>query len=63
MKMVDNEAGVVNARKVMIGGKEYVATHRNPMSGDIYVEDYYVGVVNGVKTYGKWFRPDAVRFI
>lgn len=31
--------GLLTVRKIKIGNKEYVATHRNPKTGDIWIED------------------------
>ena len=44
-------------------GKLVTVTHRNPESGDVWLEDYPVtDPDSGYKTCGKWVRGDAVKY-
>ena len=56
-----NEANVFYAREGYYKGKKVVATHRDPQSGELWLEDYPVG--KSPVTYGVWVPADSVRFV
>lgn len=43
MKTVDNEAGVFNAKIGYYKGKKVTVTHRDPKSGQLWLEDFPTG--------------------
>ena len=59
MKNVNNEHGVLYARKGMYNGKEYTFTHRNPANGSLWADDYKY-ISNGNTCYGVWVPSDQV---
>ena len=61
MKNVNNEHGVLYARKGMYNGKEYTFTHRNPANGNLWADDYKY-ISNGNTCYGVWIPADQVTF-
>lgn len=56
----ENERGVFYARKGYYKGKEVTVTHRNPQTGEVWLEDYQVG--KDPVTYGCWVDMDSVNF-
>jgi len=58
---VENVAGVYFARKGYYKGKEVTVTHRDPATGDLWLEDYQVKGANGLD-YGIWVNADSVSF-
>lgn len=60
MSNIRNSHGVINARKGIYDGKEYVFTHRNPSNGYLWCDDI---PVKGTNMYGRWVSPDSVQFI
>ena len=61
MKNVNNEHGVLYARKGMYNGKEYTFTHRNPANGNLWADDYKY-VTSAGTCYGMWVPADQVTF-
>ena len=61
MKNVNNEHGVLYARKGMYNGKEYTFTHRNPANGQLWADDYKY-VTSAGTCYGMWVPADQVTF-
>ena len=61
MKNVNNEHGVLYARKGMYNGKEYLFTHRNPANGNLWADDYKYVTAAGT-CYGMWIPADQVTF-
>ena len=61
MKNVNNEHGVLYARKGMYNGKEYTFTHRNPANGNLWADDYKYVTAAGT-CYGMWIPADQVTF-
>lgn len=57
MYQVDNEYGIINARKI---GEKGVATHRDPKTGKIWVDGYDGPNENGVRIsgIGWWYDID-----
>ena len=58
---VANESGVFFAREGYYKGKKVVVTHRDPKSGDLWLDDYPVG--KSPVTYGIWVPADSVKFV
>ena len=57
---VENDARVFFAKKGYYKGKEVTVTHRNPATGEVWLEDYPVG--KAPIMYGCWVSADSVRF-
>lgn len=53
----ENSAGVWWARTGRYKGKEVTITHRDPKSGQVYLEDYRDG-----GDYGAWVNSDSVTY-
>ena len=57
---VENDARVFFAKKGYYKGKEVTVTHRNPATGEVWLEDYPVG--KAPIRYGCWVNADSVRY-
>ena len=60
MKTVDNEAGVFNAKVGYYKGKKVTVTHRDPKSGQLWLEDFPTG--KSPVEYGLWANADNERY-
>ena len=60
MKRVDNEAGVMYARKGYYKGTEVVVTHR--YGSQVWLEDYPVKHGGGPTEYGCWVEGESVTY-
>ena len=54
-----NDAGVFYARKGFYKGKEVTVTHRDPATGEVWLEDFPVG--KDPVTFGCWVPSDSVK--
>ena len=59
-KGVWNEEGVFFARKGYYKGKEVTVTHRDPATGQVWLEDYPLG--KNPILYGCWVNGDSVSY-
>lgn len=59
---VVNEAGIFNAKKGYYKGKEVTVTHRDPKSGDVFLEDC-PRKDGGITVYGIWVSADSVKYM
>lgn len=59
-KGVWNEAGVFFARKGYYKGKEVTVTHRDPASGQVWLEDFEVN--KNPTEVGLWVNGDSVSY-
>ncbi len=57
MMTVENNAGVFFARKGRYKGVEVTVTHRDPKTGDVWLEDY---PVKGSTEVGVWVNGESV---
>lgn len=46
--------GLLTVRKIRIGKMEYTITHRNPKTGELWIEDLYAQS----DFRGKWINPN-----
>lgn len=58
-----NEAGVYFARKGYYKGKEVTVTHRDPKTGDVWLEDYPIKSSTKATEYGIWVPGDSVKIM
>lgn len=56
-----NEANVFYARNGYYKGKLVTVTHRDPQSGELWLEDYPVG--KNPVLFGAWVPADSVKFV
>lgn len=55
-----NEEGVFFARKGYYKGKEVTVTHRDPKTGQVWLEDFPIG--KDPVLYGCWVDGESVRY-
>ena len=60
MKTVDNMAGVLFAKEGYYKGNKVIVTHRDPATGNVWLEDYPVS--GSPIVYGCWVDADSVRY-
>ena len=59
-KYLQNESGVFFARRGYYKGKEVTITHRDPATGQVWLEDFPIG--KSPVEYGCWVNGDSVNY-
>lgn len=63
MRMIENSAGVFNARKGRYAGQEVIVTHRDPATGMVWMDNFMIKHKGSRPEFGMWVNPDAIEYV
>ena len=60
MQITENGNRLLTARKGRYNGKKVTITHRDPRTGNVWLDDYPIG--KNPITYGCWVKEESVKY-